>query len=50
MALKIVAREMTKRFEQVNCGIPAELIAVYDGRTVKGEIVLVLEGIHPKRG
>lgn len=45
-----VAREMTKRFEQVNCGIPAELIAVYDGRTVKGEIVLVLEGIHPKRG
>jgi 16S rRNA (cytidine1402-2'-O)-methyltransferase len=37
-----VGRELTKKFEETRVGTPAELMAAYAGRTVKGEIVLVI--------
>jgi 16S rRNA (cytidine1402-2'-O)-methyltransferase len=37
-----VGRELTKKFEETRVGTPAELIAAYAGRTVKGEIVVVI--------
>lgn len=40
----VVARELTKKFETFRRGTLAELIAFYDSETVKGEIVIVLEG------
>src|SRR5437588_6331819 len=39
-----VARELTKKFEEFQRGTAAELLAFYSARTVKGEIVLVVEG------
>lgn len=39
-----VARELTKRHEEVRRGLASELLAHYTERSVKGEIVLVLEG------
>jgi 16S rRNA (cytidine1402-2'-O)-methyltransferase len=40
----VVARELTKRFETFQRGTLSELMAFYDSETVKGEIVIVLEG------
>jgi 16S rRNA (cytidine1402-2'-O)-methyltransferase len=40
----LVAREVTKLHEELVRGTLPELAARYDGRTVKGELVLVLEG------
>ena len=37
-----VAREMTKKFEELTTGTPVEVRAVYEGRTVKGECVVVI--------
>jgi 16S rRNA (cytidine1402-2'-O)-methyltransferase len=37
-----VGRELTKKFEETRVGTPAELMAAYAGRTVKGEIVVVI--------
>ena len=37
-----VGRELTKKFEETRVGTPAELTAAYAGRTVKGEIVVVI--------
>lgn len=37
-----VGRELTKKFEECRRGLPAEVLAAYEGRTVKGELVLVL--------
>ncbi|MDN5786937.1 16S rRNA (cytidine(1402)-2'-O)-methyltransferase [Pseudorhodobacter sp.] len=37
-----VCRELTKRFEEVSRGNLSELAAAFDGRTVKGEIVLLV--------
>ncbi len=37
-----VAREMTKKFEELTAGTPAEIKAVYEGRTVKGECVVII--------
>lgn len=38
-----VAREMTKKFEELTTGTPAEIAAVYEGRTVKGECVVLIQ-------
>lgn len=40
-----VARELTKKFEEFRRGTGAELLAHYAARTVKGEIVLIIEGL-----
>lgn len=37
-----VGRELTKKFEETRVGTCAELRAAYEGRTVKGEIVVVI--------
>ena len=42
-----VARELTKKFEEVKCGTPDELNA-YFSEAPKGEIVLVIEGVKEK--
>lgn len=38
-----VCRELTKRFEEVTRGTLAELLVAYEGRDVKGEIVVVID-------
>ncbi|MBM7561221.1 16S rRNA (cytidine(1402)-2'-O)-methyltransferase [Fusibacter tunisiensis] len=40
----VVARELTKRYETFRRGLLSELIDFYEGETIKGEIVLLLEG------
>lgn len=37
-----VGRELTKKFEECRTGTAAEIIAAYAGRTVKGELVVVV--------
>ncbi len=37
-----VGRELTKKFEETTWGPPAAIRKVYQGRTVKGEIVMVI--------
>jgi len=39
-----VARELTKKFEEFRRGTAAELLAHYEARPPKGEIVLVIQG------
>jgi len=39
-----VARELTKKFEEFRHGTAGELLDFYSARSVKGEIVLVVEG------
>ena len=39
-----VCREMTKRHEEIVRGTAREILAHYEGRNVKGELVLVVEG------
>ena len=39
-----VARELTKKFEEFRRGRPAELLAHYEAKPPKGEIVLLIEG------
>ena len=41
-----VARELTKRFEEIRRGTVRELAAYYEGSAPKGEVVLVIEGAH----
>jgi 16S rRNA (cytidine1402-2'-O)-methyltransferase len=41
----VVARELTKQFEEVRRGTVAELAAYYDGSSPRGEVVIVLEGM-----
>ena len=38
----VVCRELTKRFEQVTRGTLAELAAAFDGKTPRGEIVVLV--------
>lgn len=38
-----VCRELTKRFEEVTRGTLADLLGAYEGRDVKGEIVVVID-------
>jgi 16S rRNA (cytidine1402-2'-O)-methyltransferase len=37
-----IGRELTKKFEECRTGTPSEIIAAFAGRTVKGEIVVVI--------
>ena len=39
----VVCRELTKRFEETSRGTLAELAAAFDGRDVKGEIVVLID-------
>jgi len=39
-----VARELTKKFEEFRRGTASELLAHYEARPPKGEIVLLIEG------
>ena len=39
----VVCRELTKRFEEVSRGTLGELAAAFDGRAVKGEIVVLID-------
>jgi 16S rRNA (cytidine1402-2'-O)-methyltransferase len=38
----VLARELTKRFEEILRGTPAELSKVFEQRSVKGEFVVLL--------
>jgi 16S rRNA (cytidine1402-2'-O)-methyltransferase len=38
-----VGRELTKKFEELSTGTPAEILARYEGRTVKGECVVIVQ-------
>jgi 16S rRNA (cytidine1402-2'-O)-methyltransferase len=41
----VVARELTKQFEEIRRGTVAELAAYYEGSPPRGEVVIVLEGV-----
>ena len=41
----VVARELTKQFEEIRRGTVAALAAYYDGSPPRGEVVIVLEGL-----
>jgi 16S rRNA (cytidine1402-2'-O)-methyltransferase len=41
----VVARELTKQFEEVRRGTVDELAAYYEGSTPRGEVVIVIEGV-----
>src|SRR4029077_3769209 len=40
----VVARELTKQFEEIRRGTVAELSAYYESSPPRGEVVIVLEG------
>lgn len=44
----VVARELTKQFEEIRRGTVTELVAYYEGSTPRGEVVIVLEGSTPQ--
>jgi 16S rRNA (cytidine1402-2'-O)-methyltransferase len=39
-----VVRELTKIHEEIRRGTPEELLAAFEGRSIRGEIVLLIEG------
>jgi len=43
-----VGRELTKKFEECRQGSPDEIIAAYEKRTVKGELVVVIKAADEK--
>lgn len=43
-----VCIEMTKKFEQIHRGWLAELVTTFAERQVRGEVVVVIAGRHPK--
>jgi 16S rRNA (cytidine1402-2'-O)-methyltransferase len=43
----VVARELTKQFEEVRRGTVEELAAYYESSPPRGEVVIVLEGLTP---
>ncbi|MBP6875583.1 MAG: 16S rRNA (cytidine(1402)-2'-O)-methyltransferase [Candidatus Eisenbacteria bacterium] len=43
-----VCIEMTKKFEQIHRGWLAELLAQFEEREIRGEVVIVIAGRHPK--
>jgi 16S rRNA (cytidine1402-2'-O)-methyltransferase len=43
-----VSRELTKLFEETKRGTAEELIVYFSSKTVKGEIVVVIEGLQKK--
>jgi 16S rRNA (cytidine1402-2'-O)-methyltransferase len=40
----VLARELTKKFEEYLRGTPAELLEMFEKRTLKGEFVVLIEG------
>jgi len=38
-----VGRELTKKFEELTYGTPTEILTHYEGRTVKGECVVIIQ-------
>lgn len=42
-----VGRELTKKFEECRSGTPADIIAAYGTRTIKGELVVVITPPEP---
>jgi 16S rRNA (cytidine1402-2'-O)-methyltransferase len=38
----VLARELTKKFEEVRSGTPAELLAALQNRAIKGEFVVLI--------
>jgi 16S rRNA (cytidine1402-2'-O)-methyltransferase len=44
----VVARELTKKFEEICRGVSQELIEHWQDGTLKGEIVLLIAGEAPK--
>ncbi|MFN2399653.1 MAG: 16S rRNA (cytidine(1402)-2'-O)-methyltransferase [Gemmatimonadaceae bacterium] len=44
----VVARELTKQFEEVRRGTVGELAAYYEGSSPRGEVVIVLSGATPE--
>jgi 16S rRNA (cytidine1402-2'-O)-methyltransferase len=44
-----VGRELTKKFEELTSGTPSEICAIYQNRTVKGECVVILQPLPPKK-
>ena len=42
----VVCRELTKKFEETTRGTLGELVAVFDGVAIKGEIVVLLDRDH----
>ena len=44
-----VAREITKFYEEYKRGTAAEIKAYYEAHPPKGEIVIVVEGVEPKK-
>ncbi len=45
----VLARELTKKYEEVRRGTVSEVIESIDNKRIKGEIVLVVEGATEKR-
>ncbi len=45
----VLARELTKKFEEFLRGTPAELLAALQNRAIKGEIVVLVEGNAGKK-
>jgi 16S rRNA (cytidine1402-2'-O)-methyltransferase len=43
----VLARELTKKFEEYLRGRPVELLEVLKRRSLKGEFVVMVEGAHP---
>jgi 16S rRNA (cytidine1402-2'-O)-methyltransferase len=43
-----VCIELTKKFERVSRGYLSDLVAQFDGQTVKGEVTIVIAGNNPK--
>jgi 16S rRNA (cytidine1402-2'-O)-methyltransferase len=43
-----VCIELTKKFEQTHRGYLQDLVQAFAGRTVKGEVAVVIAGNHPK--
>jgi 16S rRNA (cytidine1402-2'-O)-methyltransferase len=43
-----VCIELTKKFERVSRGHLSDLAGAFEGRTVKGEVTIVIAGNHPK--
>jgi hypothetical protein len=44
----VVARELTKQFEEVRRGTVVDLAAYYQSSSPRGEVVIVLEGMTPQ--
>lgn len=45
----VVAREMTKKFEEITRGVLSELIKKYSNKKILGEIVIVVSGKNRKK-